>query len=119
MRTGALDPSRGKRKSKTGQRGRPVQSVRKPGDNSPRAAKEKAPPKSQESKALGECLCRPVPLEVDDRHFTARTVETVQRSFVVLPGSFADNTESLVMRDLTCPPVTTFCSDRSSGHLRL
>jgi hypothetical protein len=50
-----MDPSRGKRKNKPAQRGR---SVQKPDDNFLQATKEKALPKSQESKAVGECLCK-------------------------------------------------------------
>jgi hypothetical protein len=58
-----MDSSRGKRKSKTVQR-----AVQKPDDNSLQAPREKAPTKSQESKALGEWmhvtssrLCKSVP----------------------------------------------------------
>jgi hypothetical protein len=51
-----MDPSRGKRKNKTTQRSRSIRPVQKSGDNSLQAAKEKAPPKSQESKTLGEWM---------------------------------------------------------------
>jgi hypothetical protein len=45
--------------------------------------------------------------------------ETAQRPFVVLPDSFSDNIEALVICNLLRSPVTAFCSDRSSRHLQL
>ncbi|XP_023706010.1 Golgi-specific brefeldin A-resistance guanine nucleotide exchange factor 1 isoform X5 [Cryptotermes secundus] len=62
MRTGGMDSSRGKRKSKTSQRGRSTRPVQKPDNSSLQAAKEMESPKSQESKAIvtNEDLTSPV-----------------------------------------------------------
>jgi len=50
MRTGGMDPSRGKRKNKTLPRGRSSRPVQKPDDSFLPAVREKAAPKNLDSK---------------------------------------------------------------------
>jgi hypothetical protein len=56
MRTGGMDPSRGKRKSRTSQRSKPSRPVQKPDDNTLQAAREKAAASYLESKPQGELM---------------------------------------------------------------